>query len=801
MELSLSANPKRQQASNTLLVDLNAGKLKTLVCVWMAAVFCLPVVGLTADGPRVSYLGRHVGEVIDEFRESGTPFAYSTNLVSDDLLITIEPTRTDPQDIVRQILQPHGLTLRTVSGVHLVVRIEVSAAGASPRVDPEEPIAEPEMEMITVSASRYDISRDATASNFSIDQRTIQSMPDTGEDPMRIAHRLPGAAASGASAKTHFRGGDEGEIGIMLNGQWLFDPFHVRDYQSVFSAIDSRAIEGVEVYTGGFGVRYGDRMSGLMLMESMDPAQSPRNEIGVSVFNTSVLTAGSKSNLSWLFSARRGNLDLVINRKFGEPNYYDVFGNVTYNFSADTRLSMNALYADDSVRIVLESELEELEQVTSRTENGQFWLHLESRWSPNLTSSTVFSVTSYRNHRDGFTSDPEKVVATVLDIRDIEQRGILQEWTWSPTDRHIVQWGLQALYSQATYDYENTAQYFGLTALYEDQPDSISNEISAAPNGSSYAIYFSDRWRLSQKTVFEWGLRWDDQTYTGLSSDSQLSPRLNVLHHWGPKTELRFSWGRYYQSQGIHELQVEDGLTNFWPAQRADHLIAGLRQWIGEDYSIRVELFHKDIGQVRPRFENLFNPLALIPELEPDRIRLDPGSAVSNGIEVSIDRSTQPWTWWASYTYSKASDRIDGVDEARSWDQRHALQLGFGWSNEVWNLSAAAGIHSGWPTSDLTLVEDGVDDDGEPVYVAVPGPRNVVRLGTFASVDVRLSRTFDVRRGSLLVFVEVSNVLNRQNECCLDWDLTDDENGATELERGLDYWLPLLPAIGVLWEF
>jgi len=85
--------------------------------------------------------------------------------------------------------------------------------------------------------------------------------------------------------------------------------------------------------------------------------------------------------------------------------------------------------------------------------------------------------------------------------------------------------------------------------------------------------------------------------------------------------------------------------------------------------------------------------------------------------------------------------------------------------------------------------------------VAIPGPRNALRHSTFASLDFRVSRTFDVRRGSLMAFVEVSNALNRKNVCCRDWDITDDDAGNIELEHSYDYWLPLLPAIGVLWEF
>lgn len=48
----------------------------------------------------------------------------------------------------------------------------------------------------------------------------------------------------------------------------------------------------------------------------------------------------------------------------------------------------------------------------------------------------------------------------------------------------------------------------------------------------------------------------------------------------------------------------------------------------------------------------------------------------------------------------------------------------------------------------------------------------------------------------LLAFIEISNVFDRRNVCCVDWDIDDDG-----LEYSLDYWMPLLPAIGILWEF
>lgn len=838
----------------------------------LALLLLFTAAAYATEGDAVHYAGRSVVELIDEFREAGYQFAYSSSLVTADLKVVTEPVADNPVDIVREVLRPHRLTIKEQAGLFLVVRSD-AAGGLSGNIllvvtnkGSEQPVAKPELtinpplagaheltpgvvefsnvapgsyafeiaaigydrarrivdvwpgettvvtvglavvraeiETIAVSASRYEILRELATSRFVLDQRSIQNMPDIGEDPIRVTQRLPGAAASGASAKTHFRGGEESEIGILLNGHSLFDPFHVRDYQSIFSAVDARAIEGVEVYTGGFPVRFGDRMSGLVLMESLDAMQPRHTEIGVSIFNTSVLTAGSTADRRWVFSARRGNLDLVIDEKFGQPKYYDVFGELEFDFSADTSLSINALLAHDQVQVITESDPEEIEQVTSKTRNAQFWLQLENRWSSELKSKTVLSTVSFENLRDGSLNDYEKIVGTVYDERSVQQFGFRQDFSWTSSDSHLVQWGLQANYSDADYEYHSQAEYFSLQALFPGRDETSSLDLTASPEGSNFSLYFSDRWKVSARTVFEWGLRWDDQTYTDLPSDAQISPRINLMHGITPKTELRFSWGRYHQAQAVHELQIEDGITNFWPAQKADHLIVGLQTVIRDNYSLRIEAFQKEIGDVRPRFENLYNPLGVIPELQPDRVRLDPSGAQSTGIEISIEHSDGPRNWWASYTLSRATDRINGSDQLRSWDQRHAGQAGISWSGDKWDVAFAASVHTGWPATLLSLVEDGVDEDGEAVFVAVPGVRNDVRLETFASLDFRVSRRWQLDRSTLMAFFEVSNVANRNNECCYDYDFEEDEDTGEEfLERSMDYWLPLMPAVGILWEF
>ena len=843
--------------------------MRSLLYLILLMVCSLPAAAQSQQG---HYEGRTVASVIEDFRSQGWSFAYSTNHVSDDLIVLAEPQGDDVLDLVRQILEPHGLTIRSEEGLWLIVRSDSAAArlgslliivrdrrdymplddlqiSASPEIDPgilltqgiqqiPEVIADtylvtvgaegyesverevrvrpgrntelkvdldparPEIENITVSASRYEISREISTSRFDLDRSSIETLPLVGDDPLRATHRLPGAAASGASAQSHFRGGEEAETGIILNGQRLFDPFHVRDYQQIFSTVDSRAIDGVEVYTGGFPVQYGDRLSGVVLMESLDLTRPRHTEIGISVFNTSFLTAGrnADSTSDWLFSVRRGNLDLVIDKKYGQPRYYDIFSQFSTWLTPNVRLSGNALFADDQVVVVTESDPNEIEQATSDTRNAQFWLALENLWSDTLSSSTVFSFNSFSNRRIGSTEDVEKVVSDVFDDREIDQVGLRQDWSLHSSDRHMLQWGFALEHHKAQYAYKGNAQFFGLRAIFENVPITINRDLSAAPSGPSYALYLSDKWKVAAGTILQFGLRWDDQTYTELPSGSQLSPRFSILHALSFKTELRFSWGRYYQSQGIHELQIEDGVTDFFPAQQADHIIVGVSHKLGSNHSIRLELFHKDMNDLRPRFENLYDPLALIPELQADRVRIAPSSAQARGLELSVNRTGQALSWWASYSLAEVTDTVDGVKESRSWDQRHSLQAGLTWSINNWDFSIAGHVRSGWPTTSLAL-EEIIGPGGETEFIAVPGPRNAERLPNFASLDARVSHKFEVGRGTIMVFVEVSNLLDRKNICCFDYDLELDENGEEFLEFSPDYWLPLLPAVGFLWEF
>ena len=721
----------------------------------------------------------------------------------DTLAIVVTPSLAHPEMVAPGLYQfrplpPVYYRIQISAVGYASARREVTLDAGSTEIVSVELIPGPgALEIINVSASRYVL---FSNSRFFIDQRALQALPDLGEDPIRSAHRLPGVAASGLSSQPHFRGGEKNETAIYMNGLKLTDPFHIRDYHSIFSLIDARAISGVEAYTGGFPVQYGDQTSGVLLLETPRPEGPVRTELGLSFYNTSFLNSGAseEGKVEWLFSARRSNLDTLVDKNQGKPHYFDIFAELGFNISDDARLSFNALYANDSVTVITEDEPEELEQSISDTRNSHFWVRLENQWTPDLASDTVFSFGYLDNDRDAEVNDEDQYIGAVIDRRNIKTWGLRQDWFYEGVEDHLLRWGFELRHERARYDYHSYAEYAEFFTLWPGIESPAETRVAAAPDGNVYSLFIADRWRMNESTALDLGLRWDRQTYTDPTFGNQLSPRVSLFHSLTPTTELRFTWGRYYQSQAIQRLQVEDGLDHFFRPQRADHWIAGLRKRFGEGYRVRIEAYLKNYDHMRPRFENLSDPLGLIPELEPDRVRLDPESAKARGIELTLEYSrNDDLDWWASYAWSKATDRIDGVNELRSWDQRHAFQSGIGWRPGPWEIGAAVNLHTGWPTTGVTL---GFDEEEEE-YFPIPGPRNAERLGTFFTLDFRIARQFPVKIGRLTAFLEVTNATDRNNQCCIDYDIEEDEDENVFLDISVEHWLPRVIAIGLLWEF
>ena len=306
-------------------------------------------------------------------------------------------------------------------------------------------------------------------------------------------------------------------------------------------------------------------------------------------------------------------------------------------------------------------------------------------------------------------------------------------------------------------------------------------------------MFISTRVQPWSAVSLEAGLRWDFQDY-GQTYDDQLSPRLSALFRLSDHTKLRLSAGRFFQPEGIHEMRVMDGLNEYQQAQYADHYIAGLEHHFGESgASIRIEAFSKRFQDPAKRFENALNPFVLLPELASDRIEIAPTRARADGIESTIRYSPhEKLNVWLSYTHSNVEDKLDGEWFSRAWDQRHTISSGAIWNPGNWSFGASVLWHSGWRT---TALPPFVPEDTVPAL-----DYNGETLPDFFTVDLRAAYTWVWPRHTLTAFLEVTNASNRENVGAFEYDV-EEVDGGYELSREPEHLIPIVPSIGIRWQF
>lgn len=668
--------------------------------------------------------------------------------------------------------------------------------------------AQQELERIVVSGSSYSLMTDTASSNNVLSKEAIDKMPHLADDVFRLLPSLPGVSAGDYSANFNVRGGDSDEVLVLLDGQELYRPFHMKSFFGAFSIIDTENVGQMTFSSGGYAANYGKKMSGVLDISSLNPTEDTQYSVGASFINARASAQGSFANGKgqWLTSARRGYLDIILealeddSNKF-EPIYADLFSKVSYELNDKHTLSGHLLYAFDDE--VLDDEFFEddgrkvNEDISGKYSSTYLWLNLDSDITDSLSAVSQVSIGKLDEERDGGETDPIELSILVNDYRKLSFAGIKQDFTYLASDEMIWQFGWDYKRLDASYDYDSVTQLYPIV----NNP-AVTRDINLKKDGSEYSAYLSNKWRLTEDLVSEVGLRYDKQTYLGFNDD-QWSPRLSLAYSVNPDSTLRFSWGHYYQAQDILSLQVTDGVTDFAKAQQSEHRILSFDSRLTNSLSVRAEVFQKHISDPLPRFENVFDQFPLFPEGQTDRVRVAPTESDIQGVEVSFNHHvTEKFSWSGNYSWSKAEDLINGRDVPRSWDQEHAVNLSFNYDfQNGWNFNTAFIFHSGWPTTgEFGTVE--TQPDGTVEVIRNIGVRNSQRLGDYQRIDMRVSKVQKLNDSKLTWFFEVTNLLDRENECCVDGsNYRLNEDGTVSVRQYRESWLPLIPSLGINWQF
>ena len=627
-----------------------------------------------------------------------------------------------------------------------------------------------QLDEISVTPGKFSIS-ERVLSPFIIPKSEMEKLPLIDNDVYRSAHNLPGVVADDFSARFSLRGGGRDEIIVKLDGMELYDPYHLQDFGGAMSVIDMGIVGKADLLTGGFSAEYGDAMSGVfdLTSGSRNPNKIGGN-IGIDLLNAHIIMAVPLSDASLLFSARRGYIDLLMglidSEEIFKPRFYDIYGKLNYDISSKDRVSAHFLYAGDANEI---DRIGDENDINSKYWNGMFW----GKWNHSIRENALWNIYAFFGH-----AGREKYEGIGgVDERWLSYFGFKGDIAYSPVDFYTLKAGWK--WQQLSADYN----YF----LKKDREE-ISADIQ--PRGWDMNAYIQDEWRISKRFAGNLGLRFmyqDDGEYFSIMPRIALATKLNK------SLTIRTAYGIYNQPVSIINLPVEQGISESQPPEKSSHYILAAEYTPSASFLLRTEAYYKTyddlVGIMKDygRKEQFFIPAK---------------SGHAKGLEFYAKNVfSSKFTMGLGYALAKSELDIDIGKIPREHDRRHSITLSAdygiwsdGWINIMWRF------HSGEPYTD-SWYEKVTNSEGTYSWEKKYGSMNGSLYPAYHSFDVRLTKKFQFKKLDFSLYFQILNLYNRGNVQEYSFEELVDDKGEIYYEKVTENFLPILPAIGLSFQF
>lgn len=665
-----------------------------------------------------------------------------------------------------------------------------------------------EAEETVVYANAFARDVQTVTSTQRLTSEEVRRAPGVQEDVVRAVALLPGVAVTSAGRNDlAVRGGAPFENLFLVDNIEVPNINHFGSQGSTggpLSLINIDLVRDVSLSTGGFGPRYGDRLSSVTNL-SLRNGNSVQigGEVNLSATGFSAILEGPVSSKgTFIFAARRSYLDLIFNLAgFGfVPEYWDFTGKATYSIDTDNSLSFLAIGALGTVSFNNDDAEKRFDnsRVTAPSQNQYFsgltWQRLLDNGYLLVTLGRTF--TAYR------TAQQDTTGATIFrNNSDEGENSLRADLTLKLSSTVDVTAGAIGRYTSALRYDVSLPGFARLNASGVPTPLSVDTSFTAFRAGvyANVAWQFVDRWRV---TV---GGRYD--YYGFLSESSVLSPRLSLAWSLTPDMTLSLSGGRYYQPPQFIWLIGDPSNGSSLQPLRADQAVAGWEWIVTSDFKIQVEGYYKQYADYPVR---LFRPQAVLAPSGFDNIYQDipfglepiatTGSGTAYGVEFFVQKKLSqdlPIYGLASISINRTRFIAnDGVERPGSFDTPIIGSVAMGWRpDEFWEFSGKVRLSQGIPTTPFVSTPDRAAETGFPVGSLDFARYNLgERLPFFYAVDLRVDRRWFFKGWQLITYIDVQNVTGRQNASGIQWDPRT-ETAVTNFSIGV------LPSIGVNVEF
>lgn len=635
---------------------------------------------------------------------------------------------------------------------------------------------------VTVSAR----SNEDTPSTYRLNPRSIKNAPALGEpDVIRTAAFLPGITQSNDyKAAINVRGGAADQNQFLLDGFEVYNPNHLFGALGPFNVA---ALQEVTVHAAEFPVNYGGRLSSVIAMQSRRPPDTTFARANVSLLSANLVGSRSFGKSGVTLAARRTYADplLALAGAGFWYNFHDVTTSVTHDFGDGWTGEALGFHSRDALspRSNDDSSLPRVDLTWGGYVGG-----VRLRHDGNTFQHAVSASVQLKSLSAAFQQEGE----AYFDNR-FRERTAAYDGKWN-ADAVVLEGGVEAQHQSIRHGWRESGDFQVDEVLYDEAPPTYDGQDTRF----LFVTYASLRGRWGRRWEYEAGLRYTVPTLEERALEqSTPAPRLQLSFQATEDLTWTATAGVYTQHVAVgeegRERTVDEPTFLLRTPQVARTSTLGA-VWDG-------------MSGVRLGFTGYLRGYEDVARLVDGRNATYPQfqrrAGRTWGIDVFARKSTGWLTGQLSYSYTNTRLKADASAFSPDWSVPHTVQglVGVQLGNH-WKLQVAGTWRSGLPFTPLKgSFRAPVFDASQLDERFVEAARNSARLPAYARTDVSLRRTYQADAFDWTLYVQVLNVFNRTNPQRVDDPRLLYRSERPGLPSGVAGSLPIVPSLGVEFQF
>lgn len=630
---------------------------------------------------------------------------------------------------------------------------------------------------VTILAPSFQRVPESPVSLRVIGLQEIEKAPGANRDISRVVQNYPGVAFSPIGYRNDLivRGGGPSENRFYLDGVEIPNINHFSTQGASggpVGLIDADLIRSVKFYSGAFPANRGNALSSVLDFSLRD-GDMERNSLKATL-GASEVALSSNGHLghktSYLVSVRQSYLQMLF-KVLGLPllpAYTDASFKIKTRFDARNELTFLGLGGVDRMKLNFDIDGDDAEYILSylpKIQQETFTLGGVYRHyaGPHVQSLTLSH--SYLNNRNTKYRNNDETCSDnlTLRLRSVEQETKLRMENTSIWSLWKVNAGLELNHTHYT---NNTYQqvYTDILSVYNYQ---------TSLNLFRWGVFGSIGYTSpDERFTASLGLRSDGNNYSSRMKNmlKQLSPRLSLSYRWLDHWSISGHWGLYYQLPPYTSLGFKDGEGN-WVNRDLNYQSVsqgsfGIAWNPDNQMEVSVEGFYKDYNQM-PLSVTDGIPLACKGNdygvVGNERLASS-GDGRSYGVEIMFKwLLRQKLNLSSSITIFKSEfrDGMTGHYIPSAWDNRFIVNVSGTYNlPHQWSVGLKACCIGGSPYTPYDEIKSSLVEawnaQGKAYYDY--SRYNTERLPAFGQLDVRVDKTFYLKKCMLGFYLDIQNL-------------------------------------------